>query len=259
MGRKGGLGRVRLHGNPGTPEGRRLGGVHSVAAQQKKPKPNGFIVLRPIPFPRESALLAELLGIIAGDGHIDVYQTSVSTNSETDLEHAHHIKALFERLFPIRASLSFRSSCKACVVVVNSKNVGEILVKKGMVRGHKIKGGVCMPSWVLARKKYRLAFTRGVFDTDGCVYVDRHIIKARLYENIGIAFTNRSLPLLLDFKDTLESLGFHPTQKTKYTVFLRREAEIQSYFKVVGSSNPKHTRRAEQYFLSKQRRSARNW
>ncbi|MDO8486346.1 MAG: LAGLIDADG family homing endonuclease [Candidatus Staskawiczbacteria bacterium] len=253
------MARVRLHGNPGTAAGRRLGGLHSIAVQQKKPKPSGFVVLRSIPLPRESAPLAELLGILAGDGHIGVYQTSVSTNSETDLEHAYYVKALFERLFPIRASLSFRSNCNACVVVVNSKNVGEILVKKGMVRGHKIKGGLCMPKWVFSRKKHRLAFTRGAFDTDGCVYVDCHTIRGRLYKNIGIAFTNRSLPLLLDFKNTLESIGLHPTQKTKYTVFLRREAEIRIYFKVIGSSNPKHTRKVEQYFLSKQRRSARNW
>ncbi len=242
---------MRLYGNPGTAEGRRLGGLRSVAAQQKKPKPNGFVVLRPIPFPRESVLLAELLGIVAGDGHIDTYQTSVSTNSETDLDHALYVKALFERLFPIRASFSFRSDCKACVVVVNSKNIGDILVKKGMIRGHKIRGGLRMPEWIVARKKYRLAFIRGVFDTDGCIYTDHHTIRGRLYENLGMAFTNRSLPLLLDFKDTLESIGLHPTQKTKYTVFLRREKDIKTYFEVIGSSNPKHSQKVKKYFSHK--------
>ena len=108
-----------------------------------------------------------------------------------------------------------------------------------------------MPAWIKTKTSYQMAFIRGLLDTDGCVYTDRHTIKEREYKNIGMAFTNRSLPLLLDFKETLESIGLHPTQKTKYTVFLRREEEIRRYFKVIGSSNPKHTNKVKMYFSLK--------
>jgi intein/homing endonuclease len=203
--------------------------------------------LQKISPPRHSKVLAELLGIIAGDGHISEYQTSVSTHSETDIEHALYTKQLFEKLFRLRVSLSYRKKQKACTVVVSSKEVCKFLAASGMTQGHKIKTELRMPVWIRKQKSCRLAFTKGLFDTDGCVYTDTLYIKGREYKNIGMAFTNQSLPLLTDLKTTLESLDLHPTQKTKYTVFLRRKDDIQQYFRVVGSSNPKHFRKAERY------------
>lgn len=247
--RKGGFARVRLYGNPGTVEGRRLGGLRSVVAQKKKH--TGFIQLRPIPSPRESTKLAELFGILAGDGHISEYQVSMTTNSETDMEHALHVKSLFESIFPISVSFGYKRAQKACVVYISSKNIVTILVKKGMVRGNKIQGGLRMPNWIQKNKSYKRFFIRGLFDTDGCVYVDTHRIGGVVYKNIGMAFTNRCIPLLEAFKQTVEDLGLHPTQKTKYTVFLRREKEIKQYFALVGSSNPKHLQKIASYFSKK--------
>ena len=120
-----------------------------------------------------------------------------------------------------------------------------------MIRGNKVTSQLRTPLWIRSRWGYQLAFLRGLFDTDGCVYVDAHKINGRTYNNVGMAFTNRSLPLLADFKGYLERMGLHPTQKTKYTVFLRRERDIQRYFAVVGSSNPKHLRKISVYFSLK--------
>ncbi len=248
MSRAGGLARIRLHGNPGTPESRRLGGLNSLNTHKKTS--SGFKLLRAISTPPNSIALAELLGILAGDGHIDTYQVSITTHAVTDLEHAQYSKALFEKVFPIRASLIFRKDCNACVVCVSSKSISDILVKKGMKRGHKIKNSLCMPKWVQAKIQYRKAFVRGLFDTDGSVYLDTHRINGKLYKNIAMLFTNRCLPLLADFKATTEELGLHPTQKTDFAVFLRRKEEIRRYFSIVGSSNPKHLRKVEAYFRS---------
>lgn len=248
IGRLGGIARNQKHGNPGTPEGRRLGGRRSIATHQKNK--TGFLVARKIRTPSPSARLAEICGIIAGDGHIGEYQTSVCTNSVTDMEHALYTKGLFEKLFGVPASLTKRRGQNACVVVVSSKEVGNFLTTKGMAKGDKIQAGLRIPGWVRAERKYRLAFTKGLFDTDGCVYTDRHTIRGREYKNLCMAFTNRSVPLLSDFFETLEYLDLHPTQKTKYTVFLRRRENIRRYFKIVGSSNPKHLRKIQGYFSS---------
>lgn len=248
MSKEGGLARIRLHGNPGTPKGRQLGGLHSIKTH--KSLGTAFKILRRYPTPPNSTKLAELLGIIAGDGHIDTYQVSIATNSETDLAHAEYCKQLFEKVFRVQVSLYFRNDCKACVVVVSSKSIANILVKKGMVRGHKINGSLRMPPWVRKNTRFKKAFIRGLFDTDGSVYLDRHTIKGKTYKNIAMLFTNRSLPLLADFKDALENLGLHPTQKTNFAVFLRRKEDIWTYFKLVGSSNPKHLKKIRGYFAS---------
>jgi len=247
-GKAGGLARIRVHGNPGTTAGRRLGGLNSLKTHNSRK--TGFKVLRPIKNPLNSSELAELLGILAGDGHLGVYQATVTTNSDTDREHAEYIKMLCEKLFSVPVRISYRKKQKACVVVVSSKEVCRFLARKGMTQGHKIRSGMHMPPWVQARKVFRLAFIRGLFDTDGSVYVDIHQIKGRIYKNIAMMFSNRCLPLLADFKSTLESVGLHPTQKTKYAVFLRRKKEIQQYFKLIGFSNSKHKRKILAHFVS---------
>ena len=68
-----------------------------------------------------------------------------------------------------------------------------------------------------------------------------------------MAFTNRSLPLLVAFKRVLLEIGLHPTQKTKYEVFLRRRDDIVAYFDIVGSSNPKHLKRIRRCIKKKWR------
>ncbi|MFA5876917.1 MAG: LAGLIDADG family homing endonuclease [Candidatus Paceibacterota bacterium] len=246
-GRVGGLARVRVHGNPGTTAGRRLGGLNSLKTHNLRK--TGFKVLRSLKNPPNSSELAELLGILAGDGHLGEYQATVTTNSDTDREHAEYIKALCEKLFSIPVRISYRKKQKACVVVVSSKEVCRFLARKGMAQDHKIRSGMHMPPWIQARKVFRLAFIRGLFDTDGSVYVDTHQIKGRTYKNIAMMFSNRCIPLLSDFKSALESIGLHPTQKTQYAVFLRRKKEIQRYFELIGSSNLKHKRKIQAHFL----------
>lgn len=249
IGRKGGLSRTALHGNPGTAEGRRKGGLNSLRTHAKNK--TAFKTLKPITAPKHSARLAELVGILMGDGHVGLYQTSVVTNSETDFQHALFVKSLFEDLFGIEASLSNQRNKKACVITVSSKSICHFFVDQGIPQGNKITLGLRIPEWIREKSLYRKAFIRGLFDTDGCVYLDKHRYGQKVYEHLGMAFANQSLPLLSFFKESLELLGLHPTQKTKFRVFLRRREDIQRYFDLVGSSNEKHLKKVQQYLLSK--------
>ena len=244
--RAGGVARYKKYGDFGTPEGRRRGGINSLKTH--KLLNTGFKLLGSISIPKNSSALAELLGILAGDGHIDKYQVTVTTHSETDREHAEYTSKLFTKQFGIPAPIGLKKGYKACVVRVSSKAVCRFLIRKGLVEGHKINSSLCTPDWIKKHRSYRLAFIRGLFDTDGCVFIDKHVIKNKTYQNVGMAFSNRCLPLLAEFKETLEWLGLRPTQKTRFVVFLRREADVKRYFAVVGSSNPKHIAKIERFF-----------
>lgn len=253
--RMGGLARQRIYGDLGTVEGRRRGGFNSLATHKRLG--TRFQQLRSIRAPRQTSMLAELLGILSGDGHVDVYQTTVTTNSETDVEHARYVSSMLRKLFGITPRMTKRKKAKACVVTVSSKKVSDFLISKGMVFGHKIANGICMPDWVSRKATLRRAFVRGLFDTDGCVYVDKHHLRGHTYRNLGMAFSNKAEGLLRAFKLGLEELGLHPTQKTDSEVFLRREKEIIRYFREVGSSNPKHLRKVSRFFALKKRRGVR--
>ncbi|TSC70694.1 MAG: Uncharacterized protein G01um101449_301 [Parcubacteria group bacterium Gr01-1014_49] len=240
--------RAALYGNPGTTEGRRRGGLNSIRTHAKNR--TGFKVLKPIIIPRHSARLAELIGILMGDGHVGRYQTSVVTNSETDFQHALFIKELIKDLFKIQVRLSNRRDRKACEIVVSSKSVCHFFVDQGIPQGNKITLGIHVPGWIQKKPLYRKAFIRGLFDADGCVYLDTHRVGRKTYKSLGMAFANQSIPLLSFFKETLEFFGLHPTQKTKFRVFLRRRKDIRRYFDLIGSSNDKHLAKVHQHFLA---------
>ncbi len=251
IGKKGGLARAALYGNLGTPEGRRKGGLNSIATHVKNK--TKFKTLKSITTPQHSVRLAELIGIMMGDGHVGLYQASVVTNSETDLQHALFVKNLFEELFNVQAQFITQRNKKACTVTISSKAVCNFFVEQGIPQGNKIKLGLHIPDWIRRESLYRKAFIRGLFDTDGCVYLDTHRYRQKVYKHLGMAFVNQSIPLLSFFKESLELFGLHPTQKTEFRVFLRRKEDIRQYFDLVGSSNEKHFNKVRQHFLSLQK------
>lgn len=243
--RLGGLARVRMHGNPGTAEGRSRGGTRSLETHRKKD--TRFKQRRPIRVPKRSAALAEFLGAMMGDGHVGAYQATLTTNATTDLAHARHIRRLAQVLFDIRPSLVMRSAANACVVIMSSVELCDFLERQGLPRGSKLRIGVRIPPWIPKNPAFSRACIRGLFDTDGSVYLDRHMIKGRSYAHVGLVFTNREPNILRFFSDALEGTGFNPTQTSRYAVFLRRAKEIDRYFELVGTSNPKHRKRYEQF------------
>lgn len=251
-GKKGGINNYSLHGNPGTSEGRSRGGKISSKKFSQNPslaKKTGFIIRKNIAFPKKSTRLAEFIGIVLGDGGISKYQTVITLHNTDDREFALYVAELIKSLFNIRAGLYKRHSIVN--IVVSRKNLIEFLLKQGLQIGSKVKNQIDVPSWIKEKNTYTKSCVRGLFDTDGCFYIDKHAHNDKIYANPAINFTNRSSPLLIFFKITLEKFGFHPTQGTKYSISLRREKEIYNFFKDVGSSNPKHIKKFVKYFTQK--------
>ena len=222
----------------GTPEGRLLGGLRSLATYKKFR--TGFQTLREVRKPAHSVELAELMGILMGDGHLDIYQATVSTNSETDAEHAQYVADLSHTIFGLEPSIRKGRLIKVLTVTISSKMACDHLESLGMTRGNKLLKGLNPPEWIVRDTNYSTAFLRGLIDTDGCVYYDRHTIRGRKYLSTCIAFTNASIELLDFVQDLLLRRGFHPTRWGRH-IRLRRAKEVLRYAKEVGFSNPKHS------------------
>ncbi len=240
-GKRGGYARIALHGNPGTYEGRAKGGRNSLRTHRALN--TGFKLLHKITYPRKNVAFAEFIGVVIGDGHLDRYQVSITTNSETDLAHARYVRALAKSLFGVPVSLRVRLSSRAVVVVINSKLVCDLLARHGIPQGSKQRLGVNFPQWIREKPLLARSCLRGLFDTDGCVFQDTHRVNGKIYNSVGIAFANNEPHVLSFFFTVLMDLGLHPTQTSKHRVFLRRGREVDTYFKVVGTSNPKHRSR----------------
>ncbi|MFH0940436.1 MAG: hypothetical protein V1840_01085, partial [Candidatus Omnitrophota bacterium] len=210
--RLGGLRRMALYGNPGTPEGRSKGGKTSVKFFQQNPalaKKLGFVLRKNIKFPDKSAELAEMVGIILGDGGLPGnHQLIISFNSKTDQEYAGYLQSLLKKLFAVDSHVHYRKNNNGADIIVSSSNLVEFLEKLGLLKGNKVKNQVAVPGWINEKLEYRLACLCGLMDTDGGLYLHRYNSNGKVYKYMKLCFTNCSRPLLDFVFKVLKSLNF---------------------------------------------------
>lgn len=174
-----------------------------------------------------------------GDGGIhNPWQATITVNAVADKTYAEYISALCERLFGFRPSVYKRKTREALVIRISSTSVADFLVKKGLVRGNKLRAGAIIPSWILKKKAYRIACVRGLVDTDGCLFIHKHTIGGRMYQNIGLTFTGYSRELLGQVAAIVEEIGVIPhITKRERDIYLYSAAAVARYLAVVGTSN----------------------
>lgn len=245
--RLGAMRRYELYGNPGTPEGRRKGGMASRKRFLSDPifaEKMRFKLRKKMQYPSESLFLAEFAGLLLGDGGIrGDHQVTVSFNTKTDKEYANYIQALIGKLFGFSSSIYPRKRTNGADIVISSVNLVEFLADKNILkRGNKIANRINIPNWILKNRDYRISCLRGLMDTDGGIYYHRYKIKDKWYKYPRLSFSNISTPLLDFVKNTLECLNFAP-KLGENKVTLYRLPEIKKYFKEVRTHNPKHLRR----------------
>ena len=251
--KKGAYQRYILYGNLGTHEGRRKGGLNSLKSE--KLKKTNFKFLKSISSPEYSEQLAELVGILIGDGGITEFQTKVSLGLKTDEEYSLYVRNLIEILFRLNASLIVLKDHSTLEVIVSSKNLVVFLNNLGLPIGNKIKQEIDIPDWIKKNREFSKKCIRGIFDTDGCVYIDKHQRKDHSYSSINVAITSASPKLLDSIYLILLKDGFNPTKSSYRSIRLRKSQEVFRFFNEIGSSNIKHLNRFRK-FLNMERYSS---
>ena len=161
--RKGAIARFIKHGNLGTPDGRRKGGLNSLKSQRLLR--TNFKVLKKIKLPKKTKELAELVGIILGDGYVSKYQVSVTLNSIADKEYVEYVYFLVGKLFPGATLSKLRRLDENTITLkVNSRVACDYLKKMCYMQNKKV-----LPEWILSKPAYIKACIRGLFDTEGSI------------------------------------------------------------------------------------------
>jgi hypothetical protein len=182
-------------------------------------------ILKPLVLVKNGEL-AELIGIILGDGHLHrkgekTYKDSllsISLNHYDELEYVNYVKNLLHKIFKISPDLVPRKNSKGVDVRLHGDGLIETLKGLGLMTGDKVKNQVGVPQWIkkdqewIESNKEKWIFSyrplviktlKGLIDTDGTIYVDKK------NKAIGIGFRNASLPLITDFKEMCQSLGIN--------------------------------------------------
>ena len=249
----GALMRNKLHGNFGTPEGRRKGGLTTIGKFMLNPelaKKLGLRIIKDIKRPKRGLQLAEFVGIVLGDGGLTDYQLKITFNRDTDAEHANFMKELIEELFKLTPKIISKKSDKGSDIAVYSKNLVEFLESNGLKRGNKVKNKADIPFWIKRNNNFQLSCLRGLMDTDGSCYTYTHSVNKKRYCNFALCFTNASQPLLKSAHAIFDKNGYNPCV-TGRRVYVYGRNEIAKYFRKVGTHNPKHLQKYQKFISRK--------
>jgi DNA-binding XRE family transcriptional regulator len=198
----------------------------------------------PIKTPPFSKNLAEFVGIMLGDGGISEKQITVSTNSIDDKIYGHFVKRLINKNFGVKPAIYFRKDSAAMDIVVSRKKLVDFCNKKlGLKIGNKLKQGLDIPKWIIGNDEFEKACIRGLVDTDGCIFTERHKIKNKIYGYKRINFVSMSPALRQSVFDILKRLDLCPKMRNNRSVQIENMDKIIEYFRVIGTSNPKHKKR----------------
>ena len=235
----GGKARYKLYGFLGTTEDRKKGGRVSQERRRRDPEKYrrlGCNIKKVFTKPPRSKKLAELVGILLGDGSINNYQVRVTLDRKVDRAYAIFVRNLMHRVLGERPSFMERSEDNTIALTISGTGLVEILEQTGLERGNKVVHQVDLPGWIRGRRNYAIACVRGLFDTDGGFYFHR---KGRK-QYLGWCFASFSKPLLRSVMNILLSLGFNVKKSGEHKLFMYSLEHMSRYMRVVGSSNPKN-------------------
>lgn len=137
--------------------------------------------------------LAEMIGIILGDGHIsdsqNHYRLSIAFNPE-EKNYIEYVKNLMEKIFKVIPQYCerIRPGRNSARLRITRKEIVSFLLSKGLKAGNKVKNQIGVPEWIKENSKYRVACLRGLLDTDGT------IAPVKLFKIITAGFSSASIP-----------------------------------------------------------------
>lgn len=183
--------------------------------------------------------VAELTGIILGDGCINIYNNtvpggrikeqsnfSITLNGVDDKDYVDYVNELLKEVFGMECSIS-KTSGKAVQMRYQNKTVVNSLLDIGLITGNKVKNQVSVPDWIKIDKQYSIACLRGLLDTDGCIHVHKRD------KIVHVIFCNNSFNLLIDFCKMCNSIGIRTTRSNRCEIRITSIKDVRDFIKIV--------------------------
>lgn len=240
--RLGGLATYKKYGMIGDPKKRRLKWLEWWQKAGRFSHKDFFIV-KSIAKPRKNGKLAEFVGIMMGDGGITKKQISVTVHYRDDRQYSLFIVDLMRQLFDIVPSKIIWHKRHVITITISRVLLVQFCQSIGLVVGDKIRQQIDVPAWINTHKTFRKAFIRGLMDTDGCAFIERHKLNGRVYCYPRLSLVSASAPLRRSVYKMLQEMDFSPKIRNNRSVQLEHRDDIIRYFRTIGSHNPKHRKR----------------
>jgi len=164
--------------------------------------------------------LAELIGVVSGDGHIRKFPRTESLSIFSNSNNPGFIKRyakLVEKLFDKKASLTQHGIGVNCIRIrIYQKEISRRLK---IISGSRKEQNIKIPRWILENKNYIKRYLRGLYEAEGsfCIHKPTYTYK--------FLFRNANGSLLNNVYRALKILGFHP-HRSKNMIQVSRKQEV---------------------------------
>lgn len=173
---------------------------------------------------RENKFLAELIGIILGDGNLCKNRIHISFDKRAK-NYIYYVSKLFHKSTGIKLKYHQINGTNQSYLYCYNQDLSEDFTKYGLQKGDKIKNKVSIPDWIKKNERYCKCCIRGLIDTDGCVYFSKRD------KQTYIKFTNFNKVLLDDFNQTARNLGYNFVKANNQNRCLYRKEEVARFIK----------------------------
>ncbi len=185
-------------------------------------------------------LIAELIGILLGDGNLWHYGFRIDLNRIDEPKYVDYVFTLISTIFNKKPKSHNRKGIdgtyegKGIRLHIYGVNIINFLVKLGLTVGHKIRNNAEVPNWVRNNRILIPFCIRGLFDTDG--NIDIHTDTRSLV----LRFVSASYLIANNFKDMCEKIGIKANinkQKNSDGYNKGKEGEFYSWVVSIGSKD----------------------
>ena len=200
--------------------------INNFAAWREEAIRTGRIRIHFPPLPRNGDL-AELIGVILGDGHIQKFPRTerllIFSNSNNSGFIARYTR-LVEEIFDKKLYVYQQTDQNCTRISLYEKNIS---LRLGISTGARKDCDIKVPSWILKSRSNSIRYLRGLYEAEGS-----HSVHAPTY-TYKLEFSNRNQSLLKNVAKLLTVLGFSPHSDPK-RVQISRKDQVASAIELLG-------------------------
>ncbi len=174
--------------------------------------------------------LAELIGVVLGDGYIgkfprsEVLQIFSNSNNQGFVD---RYTALVQRIFNKKPAVAKRNYSNCTNITIYEKNISNRL---GIPTGARKDKRFTIPRWIWSDKNYLIRYLRGLYEAEGSFSVHPPTYTYKF------VFANRNESLLNNVYRSLKKIGFNP-HRTKVNIQISKRKEAYECRDLLGFRN----------------------
>lgn len=192
--------------------------IDNFSTWRKQMKKDGKIKSR-YPSLKKDGDLAELIGVVLGDGHVCVYDRTEELRIISNANNPGFVKryaTLVEHVFKKKPYIRKDANNSSVRIGLYEKYISKRI---GIATGARKDTVVKVPLWIFKNKYYIVRYLRGLYEAEGSFSVHKPTYTYKFQ------FSNKNASLLKNVYSLMVRLGFHP-HVSKNQVQISKKEEV---------------------------------